>query len=87
MAAKRAKLALKEARKRAGLGREKCAALSGISGPLILRYESGKARPGIVNAAKLARVIGVELDEVKEFERALEEAKAAGLALKVAIPS
>ena len=86
MAAKRAKLALKEARKRAGLGREKCAALSGISGPLILRYESGKARPGIVNAAKLARVIGAELHEVREFEHALEEAEAAGLALKATKP-
>jgi transcriptional regulator with XRE-family HTH domain len=81
-AAKRAKLALKEARIGAGLGREKCSALAGVNRALILRYETGKAVPGIVNAAKIARVIGVELDEVKEFEHAVAEAEAARLVVE-----
>jgi transcriptional regulator with XRE-family HTH domain len=78
-AATKAKLTLKEARLGAGLGREKCAALAGVNRALILRYENGQAVPGIVNAAKIARVIGVELDEVREFEHAVVEAEAARL--------
>ena len=81
-AAREGKLALKEARVRAGLGREKCSALSGVNRVLILRYENGKAVPGIVNAAKIARVIGVELHEVKEFEHAAAEAEAARLVVE-----
>jgi transcriptional regulator with XRE-family HTH domain len=78
-AAIKAKLALKEARIGAGLGREKCAALAGVNRALILRYETGQSVPGIVNAAKIARVIGVELDEIREFEHAVAEAEAARL--------
>lgn len=78
-AAGKRKMALKAARVRAGLGREKCSALSGVNRVLILRYENGKAVPGIVNAAKIARVLGVELHEVKEFEHAMAEAETAGL--------
>ncbi len=78
-AARVRKLALKEARVRAGFGREKCSALSGVNRVLILRYENRQAVPGIVNAAKIARVIGVELHEVKEFEHAVAEAEIAGL--------
>ena len=44
-----------------------------------MRYETGRAVPGIVNAAKIARVIGVDLDEVREFEHAKAQAKAARL--------
>lgn len=39
-----------------------------------MRYETGRAVPGIVNAAKIAHVIGVELDEIREFEHAVAEA-------------
>ena len=81
MAAKNMKFTLKEARVRAGLGREKCAMLSGVNKVLLLRYENQQAVPGIANAAKLARVIGVELHEVREFEHAVEEATAAGLVM------
>jgi hypothetical protein len=35
--------------------------------------------PGIVNAAKIARVIGVELEQGKEFDHAVAQAKAARL--------
>jgi transcriptional regulator with XRE-family HTH domain len=78
-AARKAKLALKEARTGAGLGREKCAALAGVNRALILCYETGQSVPGIVNAAKIARVIGVGLDEIREFEHAVAEAEAARL--------
>jgi len=44
-----------------------------------LRYETGRAVPGIVNAAKITHVIGVELDEIREFEHAMAEAEAASL--------
>ena len=78
-AAREGKLALKEARVRTGLGREKCSALSGVNRVLILRYENRQAVPGIVNAAKIARVLGVRLEEVREFEHAVAEAETAGL--------
>jgi DNA-binding XRE family transcriptional regulator len=80
-AAIKAKLALKAARIGAGLGREKCASLAGVNRTLILRYETGRAVPGIVNAAKIARVIGVGLDEIREFEHAMAQAEAARLVL------
>ncbi len=75
-------MALKEARIGAGLGREKCARLAGVNKALVLRYENGQAVPGIVNAAKIARVLGVELGEVKEFEHAVAEAEAARLVVE-----
>lgn len=81
LAAKKAKLTLKEARVRAGLGREKAARLSGVNRVLILRYEKQQAVPGIANAAKIARVLGVELNEIWEFEHAAAEAEAAGLVM------
>jgi transcriptional regulator with XRE-family HTH domain len=70
---------LKEARVEAGYGLEKCSALSGVNRVLILRYENGKAVPGIVNAAKIAHVLGVRLEDIREFEHAVAEAEAAGL--------
>ena len=77
--AEKATLTLKQARVQAGLGRERCSRLAGVNKALILRYENGKAVPGIVCAAKIARVIGVELRDVREFEHAAAEAEAAGL--------
>ncbi len=81
MAAENVKLTLQEARVRAGLGRERCARFSGVNKALIFRYENQQAVAGIANAAKLARVIGVELHEVREFEHAVAEAEAAGLVI------
>lgn len=48
---------------------------------MLLRYENGLAVPGLVNAAKIARVIGVGLDEVREFEHAAAEAETARLVI------
>ena len=72
---------LREARRRAGLGRVKCARLAGIDVPSLGRYETGKVQPGLVRALKIAKVLGVPADEVAEFLPALREAQDAGLAL------
>src|SRR5215213_8373093 len=53
--------------------------VSALPAPPSKRPSRGQAVPGIVNAAKIARVIGVELDQVKEFEHAVAQAKAARL--------
>ena len=74
-------LTLREARKRAGLGRAKCAMLAGIDAPSLGRYETGKVRPGLVRAVRIAEVLGIRVDEVAEFVPALREAEAAGLVL------
>ena len=63
---------LKEARIEAGLGRLRCAKLAGIGKPLLYRYELGLRTPGIENATKIARVLGVEIGDVEEFRSAAE---------------
>ena len=70
---------LKEARRRAGLGRVKAAKLSGVDASSIFRYETGRRVPGIENATRIARALGVGTGEVDEFRPALEEAEAAGI--------
>lgn len=74
---------LREARRRAGLGRVKCASLAGIDAPSLARYETGTVQPGLIRALKIARVLGVRADEVAEFLPALREAQDAGLALTI----
>ena len=63
---------LKEARIEAGLGRLRCAKLAGIGKPLLYRYELGLRTPGIENATKIARVLGVEIGDIEEFRSAAE---------------
>jgi transcriptional regulator with XRE-family HTH domain len=63
---------LKEAKLMAGLGRLRCAKLAGIGKPLLYRYELGLRRPGIENATKIARVLGVEIGDIEEFRPAAE---------------
>ena len=63
---------LKEARLKAGLGRLRCAKLAGIDKPLLYRYELGLRRPGVRNATKIARALGVELEDIEEFRPAVE---------------
>ncbi len=74
---------LREARRRAGLGRTKCAMLAGIDAPSLARYETGRVQPGLLRALKIAKVLGVRADEVAEFLPALREAQDAGLALGI----
>lgn len=70
---------LREARRRAGLGRVKCARLAGIDAPSLGRYETGKVVPGLVRALRIAKVLDVEVGEIAEFVPTLREAEAAGL--------
>ena len=81
MEPKETKLTLREARKRAGLGLPALSWRTGVDIPSLLRYEAGKTRPRIENAAKIAHVLGVRVDEIAEFAPAVLEVEAAGFAL------
>jgi len=72
-------MTLREARRRAGLGRVKCARLAGIDAPSLGRYEAGQVVPGLVRALRIAKVLGVEIGEVKEFVPTVRDAEAAGV--------
>ena len=74
-------LGMMEARKRAGLGIERCSRFSGVSVRDVIRYERGRTSPGIRNAARIATVLGVRVDQVEEFLPAVREVEAAGFVL------
>ncbi len=74
-------LSMMEARRRAGLGIERCSRFSGVSVRDVIRYERGRTSPGIKNAARIAAVLGVRVDEVEEFLPAVREVEAAGFVL------
>ncbi len=74
-------LTLREARKRAGLGLPALSWRTGVDIPSLLRYERGRTSPGITNAARIARVLGVRVDRIAEFIPAVREVEAAGFAL------
>lgn len=74
-------LGMLEARKRAGIGIERCSRISGVDIRSLIRYERGRARVGIKNAARIARVLGVRVDQVEEFLPAVREVQEAGFAL------
>lgn len=72
---------LRAARKRAGVGLERCARFSGVTVKDIVRYERGRTVPGITNAARIARVLGVRVDGIAEFVPAVRQVEAAGFVL------
>jgi len=74
-------MGLRTARKRAGLGLEPCARKAGVTVRLLIAYEMGRQRPGITNASRLARALGVRVDRIEEFVPAVREVEAAGFAL------
>ncbi len=74
-------LTMIQARKRAGLGIERCSRFPGVSVRDVIRYERGRSIPGIKNAARIAAVLGVRVDEVEEFLPAVREVEAAGFVL------
>ena len=74
-------LTMIQARKRAGLGIERCSRFTGVSVRDVIRYERGRSVPGIKNAARIAAVLGVRVDEVEEFLPAVREVEAAGFVL------
>jgi len=72
---------LRAARKRAGFGLEPCARKAGVTVRLLIACEMGRQRPGITNAARLARTVGVRVDRIEEFIPAVREVEAAGFVL------
>jgi transcriptional regulator with XRE-family HTH domain len=72
---------LRAVRKRAGLGLEPCARKAGVTVRLLIAYEMGRQRPGIANAARLARALGVRVDQIDEFAPAVRDVEAAGFVL------
>lgn len=72
---------LRAARKRAGVGLERCARFSGVTVKDIVRYERGRTVPGITNAARIARALDVRVDEIAEFVPAVRQVEAAGFVL------
>jgi transcriptional regulator with XRE-family HTH domain len=70
-----------EARRRAGLGLERCSRFSGVSVRDVIRYERGRTSPGIKNAARIAAVLGVRVNEIEEFLPAVREVEEAGFVL------
>ena len=74
-------ITMMQARKRAVIGLERCSRFSGVSVRDVIRYERGRSVPGIRNAARIAAVLGVRVDEVEEFLPAVREVEAAGFVL------
>jgi hypothetical protein len=56
-------------RLRSGLSQKEFAALCGIRQPHISRYESGKHEPGLIQADRMARVLGVTLERLAQAVR------------------
>jgi transcriptional regulator with XRE-family HTH domain len=75
------RVGLRAARKRAGLGLEPCARKAGVTVRLLIAYEMGRQKPGIANAARIARALGVRVDCIEEFVPAVREVEAAGFVL------
>lgn len=73
---------LKQAREKAGVGYSECVRLAGIDHSALYKYESGKAKPTLARALRIAEALGIELADVEEFGPALEEAAEIGLAVE-----
>jgi len=74
-------LTIREARKRVGIGLGRCSRLADVDVRSLIRYEQRRAQPGIRNAARIAAVLGVRVDEIDEFIPAVREVEAAGFVL------
>lgn len=67
---------LTEVIRASGLTKTECAKAAGVSRSQLYMYETGKLRPELKNAVRIALVLGVEVGDVMEFQPALEEAEA-----------
>ena len=61
-------LRLKEHRERVGISQRELARLSGVSQGYISDLEAGKKDPRLTQAAKLARALGVLVDDLLESD-------------------
>ena len=66
---------LREAIGRSGLTKTQCAESSGVTRSQLYMYETGKLRPELKNALRIAGTLGVEVGEIIAFRPALEEAE------------
>ena len=55
---------LRELRQKAGLSQEQCARAIGISRPAWTHYETGRRRPRLENALKVAQLFGVPVEAI-----------------------
>lgn len=62
-----------------GFNQQKLARLSGVSDSEVSRILSGKSQPGLENALKLARAVGVSLDYLADDQLDREPAPADGI--------
>ena len=67
---------LREAISNSGLTKTECARAAGVSRSQLYMYETGKLRPELKNAVRIAEALGVEVGDVAEFRLALQEAEA-----------
>ena len=56
-------------RLRSGLSQKEFAALCGIRQPHVSRYEAGKHEPGLLQADRMAQVLGVSLERLAQAVR------------------
>jgi transcriptional regulator with XRE-family HTH domain len=68
-------LTLKELRERKNLSQIDLARLIGVSQQVISHYETGRARPSLDVIVKLAKVLGVSIEEIYEALPKKEGAK------------
>jgi transcriptional regulator with XRE-family HTH domain len=66
---------LNEAIRASGLTKTECARAAGVARSQLYMYETGKLRPELRNAVRIAEALGVEVADVVEFGAALEEAE------------
>ena len=64
-------------RLRSGLSQKEFAALCGIRQPHVSRYEAGKHEPGLLQADRMAQVLGVSLERLAQAVRRSGEKLAA----------
>jgi transcriptional regulator with XRE-family HTH domain len=66
---------LNEAIRASGLTKTECARAAGVARSQLYMYETGKVRPELKNAVRIAEALGIEVEEVAEFGLALKEAE------------
>ncbi|MBQ9305829.1 helix-turn-helix transcriptional regulator [Butyrivibrio sp.] len=60
-------MSFSEVRRAKGYTQKKLAQSTGISQSAIANYESGKRRPDMIRAKRMAEVLNISLDDIYEF--------------------
>lgn len=67
---------LTETREEVGLSRRKLATIIGMPAPQLRLYEIGRYTPTLENAERIAAALGVEPEDIAEFQPRVERNKA-----------